>query len=347
MFLPRVEPVDVFPVAPEHKRIGKHTRGPRQEGVAGLGEFSPHRDGRGAGQETRQRDVASGGKHHRPDQYEGGSRRGGQRQENAQKRCHPLTAPRAPSPRRVDMPQKNGQRTSGGDKGRVLTAHPRRKPHRNPPFPGVPEKNRKGRQDSGRPIHVRRPGISTADPTKVEPTPTRNEVGTEHPPEDLVFEGAGDVLYDTQRGFAWAGSGQRSTRASHRYAEDVTGCPLVSLTLVNPSYYHLDTCLCPLPGGELLYYPPAFNEESLALIAAHTEPKQRIPVDDYEAGIFACNTVAIDHVLVVHGLSERLRRTLEEVGYQIEITPLDEFHKAGGSARCLTLCLTTEPGDSA
>jgi N-dimethylarginine dimethylaminohydrolase len=167
------------------------------------------------------------------------------------------------------------------------------------------------------------------------------------PPEDLVFEGAGDALYDTRRGFAWAGSGQRSTRASHRYVEDATGCPLVSLTLVNPSYYHLDTCLCPLPGGELLYYPPAFNEESLALISAHTEPNQRIAVDDYEAGIFACNTVAVDHVLVAHGLSERLRRTLEEVGYHIEITPLDEFHKAGGSARCLTLRLTTEPGDSA
>ncbi len=167
------------------------------------------------------------------------------------------------------------------------------------------------------------------------------------PPEGVAFEGAGDTLYDARRGFAWAGSGPRSERESHRYVEDVTGCSLVSLTLVNPAFYHLDTCLCPLPGGELLYYPPAFDDESLALIAAHTAPEERIVVDDYEAGTLACNMVVIGRVLVVHGLSERLRGILEEAGYTIEITPLDEFHRAGGSARCLTLRLDTEPGETA
>jgi N-dimethylarginine dimethylaminohydrolase len=161
------------------------------------------------------------------------------------------------------------------------------------------------------------------------------------PPEGLVFEGAGDVLYDERRGFAWAGSGQRSSRESHRYVEEATGCPLVSLTLVHPSFYHLDTCLCPLPGGEILYYPAAFDDASRSLIAAHTAPEERIEVDDYEAGILACNAVTADQVLVVHALSERLRRTLETIGYRIEITPLDEFHRAGGSARCLTLRLDT------
>jgi N-dimethylarginine dimethylaminohydrolase len=166
------------------------------------------------------------------------------------------------------------------------------------------------------------------------------------PPEDVVFEGAGDTLYDARRGFAWAGSGQRSTRAAHRYVEEATGCPLVSLTLVNPSFYHLDTCLCPLPGGEILYYPPAFDDKSRALIAAHTSADERIEIDDYEAGILACNMVPIGRLIVVHALSERLLKILEPAGYAIELSPLDEFHRAGGSARCLTLRLDTEPGDT-
>lgn len=161
-------------------------------------------------------------------------------------------------------------------------------------------------------------------------------------PDELIFEGAGDALYDVRRGFAWAGSGQRSTGDSHRYVEEATGCRLVTLKLVDPTFYHLDTCLCPLPTGELLYYPKAFDPESLALLESYTQPHERIEVDDYEAGILACNMVVTGRAVIVHGLSERLRARLEEAGYVVEITPLGEFHKAGGSARCLTLCLDTE-----
>lgn len=170
---------------------------------------------------------------------------------------------------------------------------------------------------------------------------------THVPPEGTVFEGAGDVLYDPRRGFAWAGCGPRSAPESHRYVEEVTGCPLVTLRLVDPSFYHLDTCLCPLPRGEILYYPKAFDEASRALVEAHTAPGERLEVDDYEAGVFSCNAVVTGDVLIVHSLSERLRTRLEKAGYGIEITPLGEFHKAGGSARCLTLRLDTEPGDPA
>ncbi|HTL16368.1 MAG TPA: fused N-dimethylarginine dimethylaminohydrolase/saccharopine dehydrogenase domain-containing protein, partial [Patescibacteria group bacterium] len=91
-------------------------------------------------------------------------------------------------------------------------------------------------------------------------------------PPDLPFEGAGDALLDRQGTCLWAGYGFRSELDAHPLLAQWLRLEVVSLRLIDPRFYHLDTCFCPLEGGFLLYYPGAFDAYSNRLIA------ERVPL---------------------------------------------------------------------
>ena len=159
---------------------------------------------------------------------------------------------------------------------------------------------------------------------------------------DLAFEGEGDALWWPQRDsepLLWAGYGVRTSLESHRALAERLRVPVVSLRLVDPRFYHLDTCFVPLPGGRVAYYPPAFDQESQRLIHSLVPVESRIEVDDEDAFGFACNAVRLDNTLVTSHASTALRRRLEAWGFAVVTTPLSEFIKAGGAAKCLTLLL--------
>lgn len=158
-------------------------------------------------------------------------------------------------------------------------------------------------------------------------------------PEDLPFEGAGDALFDREGRWLWAGYGPRTELDSHPYLARWLGVEVLSLRLIDKRFYHLDTCLCPLAGGYLLYYPEAFDSYSNRLIEMRVPAARRIAVDEPDAVNFVCNAVNIGQTLVVNKVSEPLRERLEGLGFKIIETPLTEFMKAGGAAKCLTLRL--------
>jgi len=163
-------------------------------------------------------------------------------------------------------------------------------------------------------------------------------------PKDLPFEGAGDALLDREGRWLWAGYGFRSELDSHPYIAKWLDIEVLSLQLVDDRFYHLDTCFCPLTGGYLMYYPPAFDFYSNRIIEMRVPPEKRIIVEEPDAVNFACNTVNVGNVVVMNKTSDRLRGKLEEAGFTVRETPLTEFLKAGGAAKCLTL-RTTEPID--
>ena len=111
------------------------------------------------------------------------------------------------------------------------------------------------------------------------------------------------------------------------------------MRLVDPRFYHLDTCLCPLEGGYLLYFPAAFDEASQKAIADNVPPEKRIEVDAGDAEQFACNAVDLDRNVFMNGASEALQNRLRQAGFTPVLTPLGEFMKSGGAAKCLTLKL--------
>ena len=161
-------------------------------------------------------------------------------------------------------------------------------------------------------------------------------------PKDLPFEGAGDALLDREGRWLWAGYGFRSELDSHPYLAKWLDIEVLSLRLMDERFYHLDTCFCPLTGGYLLYYPPAFDSYSNRLIEMRVPEAKRIPISEPDALNFACNTVNIGNIVVMNKASDELKRQLNAAGFDVVETPLTEFLKAGGAAKCLTL-RTTEP----
>jgi lysine-ketoglutarate reductase/saccharopine dehydrogenase-like protein (TIGR00300 family) len=161
-------------------------------------------------------------------------------------------------------------------------------------------------------------------------------------PKDLPFEGAGDALLDRGGNWLWAGYGFRSELDSHSYLAKWLDIEVVSLQLVDERFYHLDTCFCPLTGGYLLYYPPAFDFYSNRVIEMRVPADKRIAIEEADAVKFACNAVNIGHTVVMNQVSNDLKQRLAKVGFQVIETPLNEFIKAGGAAKCLTL-RCTEP----
>jgi lysine-ketoglutarate reductase/saccharopine dehydrogenase-like protein (TIGR00300 family) len=159
-------------------------------------------------------------------------------------------------------------------------------------------------------------------------------------PKSLPFEGAGDALLDRAGRWLWAGYGFRSELDSHPYLAKWLDLEVLSLRLVDRRFYHLDTCFCPLTDGYLLYYPPAFDAYSNRLIELRVPAEKRIPIDEVDAVNFSCNTVNIDRVVVMNKASDGLKQILSDRGFTVVETPLTEFLKAGGAAKCLTLRMT-------
>jgi N-dimethylarginine dimethylaminohydrolase len=158
-------------------------------------------------------------------------------------------------------------------------------------------------------------------------------------PDGVLQEGAGDCIWDADRSFFWAGHGQRSTANSLAVIENVFGQRVVGLRLATDRYYHLDTCFCPLAGGKVLYYPPAFTAEALATIRAHVSPEDRIEATDEEAGAFCVNAVNIGRHIVMAKAPESLRIKLRALGYSLTEVDLAPFILSGGGAYCMTLRL--------
>ncbi|MGB0562569.1 MAG: TIGR00300 family protein [Spirulinaceae cyanobacterium] len=161
-------------------------------------------------------------------------------------------------------------------------------------------------------------------------------------PADLPFEGAGDALFDREGRWLWAGYGFRTELDSHPLIAQWLDIEVLSLRLVDSRFYHLDTCFCPLKGGYLLYYPPAFDAYSNHLIEQRVPAEKRIAIAEGDAVNFACNAVNVEDVVIMNQISTGLQAQIEAAGFQVRQTPLNEFLKAGGAAKCLTL-RTTEP----
>ena len=158
-------------------------------------------------------------------------------------------------------------------------------------------------------------------------------------PPDLPFEGAGDALLDRSGGWLWAGYGFRSELAAHPLLAEALAVEVLSLRLMDERFYHLDTCFCPLSDGTLLYYPPAFDFYSNRLIETRVPAAKRLVVGEADALAFACNAVNVGRSVILNQASAGLRHQLQTRGYEVVETPLSEFLKAGGAAKCLTLRL--------
>lgn len=169
-------------------------------------------------------------------------------------------------------------------------------------------------------------------------------------PEGVYQEGAGDLIWDVRRGLFWAGYGPRSTLGGARAAAAYFGADLIELELASERFYHLDTCFCPLSGGEILYYPPAFTPAAQSRIRAAVRPELLIEASDADAARFCVNAVCVGETVIMAKADPRLRERLADRGYRLVEIDLEPFILSGGGAYCMTLRLdrvrTPQPQDA-
>jgi len=157
---------------------------------------------------------------------------------------------------------------------------------------------------------------------------------------EIPFEGAGDALWAGEgRSKLFVGIGTRTdvralTTIGSRLADEKAPFKVHGVRLVDPRFYHIDTCFCPLDGKMALYFPAAFDAITRHNMSNEVE---LLPVDEIDATRFACNSIVVGKSVIMHEGSERTARLLEKVGYKPVFVNMSEFIKAGGSAKCCSL----------
>ena len=152
---------------------------------------------------------------------------------------------------------------------------------------------------------------------------------------ELSFEGAGDALFVGDQLFQ--GWGFRTDLAAHAEVARALDVESVSLQLVDPRFYHLDTCFCPLDDRTALLAPQAFSQESVDLV--HARVPRVVEVAPEVAAGFACNAMPLGPEVISATAARALSGELSELGFAVEALPMDEFMKSGGGVRCLSLPL--------
>ncbi len=164
-------------------------------------------------------------------------------------------------------------------------------------------------------------------------------------PRETAFEGEGDLCFSDSGSRLWAAHGVRTCKAAHRHVADAWHVPVTSLHLVDPRFYHLDTCFTPLASpnggsGYLLYYPGAFDAASLALIESAYPAARRIAVSEADATRMACCALNLGRTVFTGEIGRELAARLFDAGFDVVQLELSEFIKGGGGARSMALRLS-------
>lgn len=158
------------------------------------------------------------------------------------------------------------------------------------------------------------------------------------PTPDVAFEGMGDARWHPGRRLLYVGHGFRTERRVLDALSELAQAQVVGLRLRDPSYYHLDTCFCPLDEQTALYVPEAFDEEGTALLQALFPVLLPIPSD--EAARLAGNGNCPDQKhLVLNAGNPQTEAMAREAGFVPIPVDTSEFLKSGGSVYCMTLML--------
>jgi len=139
--------------------------------------------------------------------------------------------------------------------------------------------------------------------------------------------------------FAWrdalvVGYGPRTEHLGLKHLAVDLDVRVRGLRIAHPGMYHLDLAFCPLDETRAMVCPAAFDDESAA--AALAMVPEPLVLTEEEALTFCANSVVVGRTIVMPTCPDRVRAQLEDWGFEIVLVDVSEFHKGGGSIRCLT-----------
>ncbi|HEU5416781.1 MAG TPA: arginine deiminase-related protein [Streptosporangiaceae bacterium] len=149
----------------------------------------------------------------------------------------------------------------------------------------------------------------------------------------VVNEGEGDLVYAGRA--ILAGHGFRTDPAVSQELAELFGLPVISLKLIDPRFYHLDTALVVLDADTAAYYPAAFDDASRAALASHFS--ELIEAKDEDAEVLGLNAISDGRHVVMPVQADGLRTQLAAAGFVPVTVDLSELLKGGGGPKCCTL----------
>jgi N-dimethylarginine dimethylaminohydrolase len=148
-----------------------------------------------------------------------------------------------------------------------------------------------------------------------------------------INEGEGDFLLVGD--VILAGTGFRSATDSHTEVGEIFGRPIITLELVNPSFYHLDTAIAVLDDTNIAYLPSAFSKESLEILQERYP--NAIQVGEVDAAVLGLNSFSDGYNVVIAARATEFEAQLRERGYNPIGVDLSELLLGGGGVKCCTL----------
>lgn len=152
---------------------------------------------------------------------------------------------------------------------------------------------------------------------------------------ELYFEGCGDAFI--VQGQLVAGYGFRTDLRAHEALGKTLGVPFHSVRLADSRLYHLDISFCPLDSRHAIIAPDVWERSSYEEILKLVPEPLVLELD--EALAFCANSVVINKTVIMPYCTPRIGQILHSWGYEVCVSPVSEFLKAGGGIRCLTLAL--------
>jgi N-dimethylarginine dimethylaminohydrolase len=146
-------------------------------------------------------------------------------------------------------------------------------------------------------------------------------------------EGEGDFLVVGE--LVLAGTGFRTDPGAHGEVQELFGVPVISLQLIDPRFYHLDTALAVLDDATVAYYPEAFSAGSRAVLRRLFP--DAVLATEADAVVLGLNAVSDGYHVVLPSAAVALAAELRARGYAPIGVDLSELLKAGGSVKCCTM----------
>jgi N-dimethylarginine dimethylaminohydrolase len=131
------------------------------------------------------------------------------------------------------------------------------------------------------------------------------------------------------------GYGPRTEELGLKHLAADLGVRVRGLRIDHPGMYHLDLAFCPLDERRAIVCPDAFDDASAAALL-ELVPEPLILTEEEALTTFAANSIVIGRTIVMPAAPDHVRSRLEEWGFTVVLVELGEFHKGGGSVRCLT-----------
>ena len=131
-----------------------------------------------------------------------------------------------------------------------------------------------------------------------------------------------------------AGYGPRTEELGLKHLAADLDVRVRGLRITHPGMYHLDLAFCPLDETRAMVCPAAFDEESAAAaLALVPEP---LVLSEEDALTFCANSIVVGRTVLMPACPDHVREQLEAWDFEVVLVDVSEFHKGGGSVRCMT-----------